>query len=417
MKQTIVLLWGSARNSHHHERNGIKYLSKNFKLIHFNCLPLLNRNNSYSDFDSKNIASTIEISSFDQLHRCLNTIKPDYAIDLIGPTREMLQIARILDNLSVKLIVQNIGPIQVPYRIEYWKYLLKCIFKKSAVKVNSGNLIKQKRSNLFTEVKIMILIRTLFVNFNAKIVRVKLSRIRPYAAIVVGTKGLNYYTKNAKFKIESPSYDYYRYQLLSKKLVTKYTKKDRKYIVFIDDNLTSGLDFELIKITEPIHDKPLYFTRLNLFFDYLEFLYGCPLIISGHPSDKNRAQYSSNFQGRTIVYDKTAELVSGSLLVVIQASTAVSFAVQSMKTILSVTSNELEDSFIGPQIRSLSKKVGSTYINIDKFSPSSFKIQEINEKKYLRYLNEYIAISKFECKHPMEFLSALLTQNNLLNYL
>jgi hypothetical protein len=415
MKQTIVLLSGTSWNPHHHKRNGIEFLSKNFKLVYFNCLPLLNRNNSYSDFHSKNISSFIEISNFDQLHTCLNTIQPDYAIDLIGPTREMLQINRILDDLSVKLIVQNIGPIQVPYRSEYWKYLLRCIFKKRAIKVYSGNLIGQKKSNLFTQVKIKALINTLFVNMSEKILRVKLRRIKPYAAIVAGKKGLSYYTKNAKFTVECPSYDYYRYQLLSKKLLIKHTKKDVKYIVFIDDNLTSGSDFDILNVIEPIQDKQLYFTKLNLFFDHLEFLYGCPLVISGHPSDKNREQYSSNFQGRTVVYDKTAELVSGSLLVVIQASTAVSFAVQSMKTIISVTSNELQDSFIGPQIRSLSKKVGSTYINIDKFSPASFRIQKINEKKYLRYLNEYIAISKFECKHPIEFLSALLKQNSLLN--
>jgi hypothetical protein len=203
--------------------------------------------------------------------------------------------------------------------------------------------------------------------------------------------------------------------LLSKKLFIKPTKKDRKYIVFIDDNMTSGADFDILNVTEPIQDKHLYFTKLNLFFDHLEFLYGCPLVISGHPSDKNRERYSSNFQSRTVVYGKTAELVSGSLLVVIQASTAVSFAVQSMKAIISVTSNELQDSFVGPQIRSLSKKVGTTYVNIDKFSPASFRIQKINEKKYLRYMKEYIAISKFECKHPMEFLFALLNQNSLLN--
>jgi hypothetical protein len=273
----------------------------------------------------------------------------------------------------------------------------------------------QRKSKLFTQVQTIVLIKTLFVNFSEKIVRFKLRRIKPYAAIIAGKKGLNNYTKNAKFIIEGPSYDYYRYQLLSEKLFIKPTKKDRKYIVFIDDNMTSGSDFDILNVTGPIQDKQLYFTKLNLFFDHLEFLYGCPLVISGHPSDKNREQYSSNFQSRTVVYDKTAELVSESLLVVIQASTAVSFAVQSMKTILSVTSNELQDSIIGPQIRSLSRKIGSTYTNIDKFSPASFRIQKINEKKYLRYLNEYVATSRFECKHPIEFLSELLNQNDLLN--
>jgi hypothetical protein len=409
MNQTLVILSGAPLNNHNYERMGIQILSQNFNLIYLNCLPLLNRHNSIDKIDLSVRINYEEIISFDQLNNFLKNLQPDYALDFIGPSEEMLKISHLLDKLSIKLIIQNLGPINSQYRLEYWRYRIRHIFKKRHVTSYTQPLVDTNNS-LFLS-KYLIILKTLFCNLKKKIFKIKLRYINSHVAIVAGKKGINAYTKNAKFIINSPSHDYYKYKLLFKKTGAMQIKSDPAFIVFADDNLTSGLDFKTLRILPPIYDKKLYFMNLNIFFDFIELQYKCPVIIAGHPSDRNRELYSLNFQNREVVFGKTAELILNSALVIIQASTSISFAIQSRKKIISITSNELNNSNIGPQIRSLSKKVGSTYINIDKFSKSSFIEPKVRERKYKNYLENYIAISDFECIHPIEFLSNFLIQN------
>lgn len=118
------------------------------------------------------------------------------------------------------------------------------------------------------------------------------------------------------YTINHPDYERYLQ-------VRNQTERKDKYILFIADNYPYHPEI----VMRPGYDREevakRYYMSLNRFFDKVEETYGCKVVIAEHPS----AHWDVNpFDGREIVYFKTAELVRDSFAVCLHMSNAFSFA-------------------------------------------------------------------------------------------
>ena len=91
----------------------------------------------------------------------------------------------------------------------------------------------------------------------------------------------------------------------------------------------------------------------------------------------------------------TEELVKNSSLVLLHASTAVSYAILFKKPTIFLTSYNLRKSWMGPRINNLAKVVNGQIINMDNDLNKPLDLQnllKIDESKYKNYLDQYLKV-------------------------
>ena len=91
----------------------------------------------------------------------------------------------------------------------------------------------------------------------------------------------------------------------------------------------------------------------------------------------------------------TAEIVKDATLVLLHASTSVSYAILFNKPVLFLTSYELSKSWIGPRIKNLAQVIDGKLINMNFSLNSSLKLNSfltINKDKYQNYTDQYLKI-------------------------
>ena len=111
-----------------------------------------------------------------------------------------------------------------------------------------------------------------------------------------------------------------------------------KYIVYVDQYFlfhptveldNPGVDFESLRKT--------YYQSLNRFFDVIEQKYDVRVVIAAHPV----ANYQENlFNGREVIYFKTAELIRDCEAVCLHNSCSISFAILFDKPICIIHNNQ-----------------------------------------------------------------------------
>lgn len=138
-----------------------------------------------------------------------------------------------------------------------------------------------------------------------------------------------------------------------------------KYIVFIDQYYPLHPDFE--QFEKSLNLKSLaasQYSSLNHFFDLIEKQTDCKIVIAAHPS----ADYAcyNPFEGREIVYYKTAELVKDATAAFSMGSNAISFVILFNKPFCTITSNAIKQS---PRCSNFTKKyanaIGQEVVDID----------------------------------------------------
>ena len=129
---------------------------------------------------------------------------------------------------------------------------------------------------------------------------------------------------------------------------------------------------------------------MNIFLDKVEKEFKKKIIIAAAPKSEVK-KISQLFNNRKVVINKTFDLIRESELVIVHKSTAVSFAVLLKKPILFLTSDELNKTWFGDDIRDQAMLLSSKVFNVNQKTKISKKdIYSINEKKYKKYINDYI---------------------------
>lgn len=392
----ILILLSIPLTKQNYQRIGIPFLSKNFTVIVFQCMDLVGRGRlSISHIDEKWYQYE-EVESETQFVELLKRYKPEYAIDFMGLDVFDSKIGRILKDQNVELVIQKLGSL--PYNREF-----NLRFKRRLnlrTKLNSENRIKFKKdsslSNLTrSELKYKDILTRIRQRVNQKLLPFKLRFKTPYIALLAGNKSRTILTRMAKETIWVSSNDFHTFQKVKQTNSSPYPKD---YLVFLDDCVSRAHDWEILKMPSPVVES-VYFSRLNRFFQMLENDYSIPVVIAGHPNTVNDKFYSYEFNGRDVIYGKTAELVMHSQGVLFHASTSVSYAILSRKPITSVTSEELDLSHYGKFIRSISRAVGSKLVFMDQEYNSKSLSAQIDSKKYTAYELDFLSNSHSnECK-------------------
>ena len=174
----------------------------------------------------------------------------------------------------------------------------------------------------------------------------------------------------------------------------------KPYFVFIDQYLDKHPDFYKNKKKPPVTEK--YYKALNSFCKGLSEYAGVKYVVASHP----RRPITENVDFDTpYLYDyKSVFLVKECDFIVAHYSMAVDFAVLFGKPVLLITTDEIEKSWVNKFVVSLSKKLATDIINIDK--PIDFsEIQSVfqndaseRERVYDKFKAEHIL---FDPKNDM----------------
>lgn len=115
-----------------------------------------------------------------------------------------------------------------------------------------------------------------------------------------------------------------------------------EFIVFLDTEMVNGEDFR--KNNRYVYkDGKIYYKRLNTFFDRIERIFHTRVVIAAHPKSEFKGD---EFDGREIVYYRTAELIRRAKLVLLHCSVAVNYVVLYSKPFIILLDSDIRCSFI-----------------------------------------------------------------------
>ena len=176
--------------------------------------------------------------------------------------------------------------------------------------------------------------------------------------------------------------------------VSPYNSSHERYAVFVDEGMTEHPDLLHHRLSPPL-EASAYYPPLAGFFDRVEEILEMPVKIAAHPSSTNPNRLSQ-FEHRAVSIGRTAQMIAGSELVFVHASTARSYAVLADKPLVFLTSKALEESWIGPSIR-----LGSDILNCplaffdETPTPAEARswLQSRDSEAYRDYLRSYLVAS------------------------
>ena len=199
--------------------------------------------------------------------------------------------------------------------------------------VNPKELIKNKVS--FFEKIIFIFKNNVFKrHFLAlinKFLLIYLPNQNPFIALTSGTSYLNdprFY--QSRLKIKAHSLDYEKYLSINNKKNEKLDGLSEDYAVYIDENITGHQDNVEMNLSQPTYPE-IFFPKLETFLILLKRILGMKVVIASYPVGKNIFKdYLKNKSFKNV----TPELIKNSKLVLVHATTSISFAVLWNKPIL-----------------------------------------------------------------------------------
>lgn len=185
------------------------------------------------------------------------------------------------------------------------------------------------------------------------------------------------------------------------------TTENEPYCVFLDQYIPYHPDF--ILSGKKTIDPNTYYESLNRTLDVIEKMHNTKIVIAAHPKATNYREINP-FNSRTIVYDKTPELVSNSQFVLAHYSTSVNFAIMYNKPLIYLISNYFEQ-ILTPGamlMKQSSETLGSPLIYFDNETIEKFDLI-VNSNKYLEYKYRYMTSPESENKSTIDILLEFLT--------
>lgn len=390
---TIVILLGAPFTSQNYERIGIPYLSKHFEVIVFDCMKWLGRNSEGANSRQAVWSKIIPIGSRLDFDEQIKNYSPHYAIDFIGFGDFTLDICNTLEKYNVKFVIQKTGslpPANIAMRLQ--KFIRRLFFRGEKISgpINSSN------KNPIAKKMALSPISNLMALVNRKLGDVilvnKLNSLPNRIGLIAGNKSLDRFTRKCDPIIWIGSHDYHTYNRTKKELSLNATSEiGLPFILFIDDYLPGASDWIFLGMSPPV-SAATYYPALNIFFEKIEAIFDMPVRIAAHPNGIDDKNYESKMGGRAVFHGDTAMLTLKSSLVLAHGSTAISFAVLDRKPTVFLTSQELDRSHFGLNVRAMSKSLGSPLFFIDDNENQMIDLKKIyvNEAKYKAYQEDFL---------------------------
>lgn len=180
-----------------------------------------------------------------------------------------------------------------------------------------------------------------------------------------------------------------------------------RYVVFLDEYLPHHPDFMMFGVDTVSSDA--YYASVNLYLEKIEKAFNLEVVIAAHPKAE-RYKERNFFNGRTVLFNKTAELVKNSEFVLAHMSTAVGFAVLSQKKVQFFYTNELSERMQSHLniIKFYAECLGTTAINIDVSTEIPTDIESFDVLKYEDYKYCYLTSKETENRNSYEIIKETL---------
>jgi hypothetical protein len=403
-KPVIALLGGMNLTAQNVYRTGVEYLEKQFEVVVFDCRPFLQRPIDPRIEIDPRFRRVYQLTSLGDLVSILQSLKPVYAIDFIGPCREMKLIQPALRIAGCKFVIQKLGQLPQPSlfqrRLNQFLFILKLLVgqrsHKERTQVDSRDTSSEVMGYTSSISKVRKIVSAYFeTKYYGK----------ADIALAAGRQAIKSSSKMAHITLSVKSTDSHMFAQATRTYSRDHLRgiSDR-YALFIDDALVHATDWALLRQESPV-EATFYYRQLNNFLSQIEKSGKISVIIAGHPQALNNLDYISKFDGRPVYFDCTPNLVLGCRFAIAHASTAISFAVISDKPMVIVSNSELDKGAYGRNIRNMAKALGVSVNMMDHFAPSITVPQQPN-KQYAKYRQKLLYDKNCVENEPWEeFLS------------
>jgi len=399
----IAILLGAPLTDQNYERIGIPYLSAHFDVVTIDCLGWLGRSTQDIPQHRQRWGAVVPVSSGAELGRAIAELRPAHAIDFIGRGPFTAEIQNVLAATGVKFVVQRTGSLPRPGILGRLHLLLRRSVTPAAAVEGPSATSLPSRERPFD----------VFARRLSAVLNRGRDLLDPDIGLLAGRGSLDSFTRRSGKIIWIASQDAHLYARAKVAWRQKQGATGPPYILFVDDYLPHASDWKLLGLRPPVTAES-YYRSMRQFMDDIEAHLGLPVTIAAHPSSRHDAMLSENFGGRRVVIGETAQLVLGSRLVLLHASTAVSFAVLDEKATVFLTSDELKRSSYGLTINAMANSLGGRILNIDSPQAAMRLSAEpsINRQKYARYIDRYLRTSEATETEAWQAFSEFVLQNN-----
>jgi hypothetical protein len=207
----------------------------------------------------------------------------------------------------------------------------------------------------------------------------------------------------ANFRFNKKLYGHH-HDLERSKFIKSINNK-KKYFVFLDENLAMHPDLQILKNKQWVSKKK-YYDDVRIFLLFLKKIYNVDIYIAAHPTTTKN--YFNDFK---LIKNKTAQLIKSCSLTIVHQSTSTNFPIIYKKKIIFITTDEINQTHLGPTIKGLAKYLNTKPINLSKnYDPKLIKSRITNVSKYNKFIDNFI-------KHPQCTKNdiGLLLKNNFKN--
>jgi hypothetical protein len=373
----LLVLTVQPLTRHNFIRLGVNTKYKNWKIIYWNVLPLINLK-IYKLFTragsrhKKNINYKEIFSLFDLIKKFKNIPKNFFYLNLGGDILLTSILDRCLFFLGGKKISFNSGG----------EVNLKFYTKK-----NITNYIN--KNNFF---KIVLRTSLMFYKKIINIISLKIGSTKPALGFAFNSniykKIKKQYREKNLIKIDAAEVELF---LKNKKKTYKH-----KNIVFIDDVVENSFDYKLGYAQDDERKAEDYWDPIKEFLNLIKLKFtDHKIIIAAHHRRNKNDKPINEYK---FFFDKTSELIKNSKLVLCHNSLACQIAVLYKKPIIFLTSDYYKNFHYHSYLltKQLAKTLGTQCLHIEKKLTSKslmlkkFQTININVKKYENYRKKYI---------------------------
>ena len=380
-----------------YEKSGIEFLlNKGYSVEVIDAFniqyPNEYRNVLLPQVSSKEIKIT-EVSMYSDIKKILNSYSDSDCVILMYRTGFIFnRITRVLNKKKIPVVCISTGSIPSPNFDRKNNYLERI---KKDLKVYSFKFILNFIFHKILDRVSFILLRpkVQYFIYGGTFSLINSAKILKQASKIVSAHTLDY--------------DIFLQEKLKIKSEYEKSNKQKKYIVFVDQNLLDDPDRYLHNNSSPVIDymRLEYYKKIGVFFDYLEGEFSHKVVIAAHPrSDVNLL--SENFKNREVVINNTAKLIKNCEFCVLHSSTAVNFAVLYKKPVViykmklfSHIMSKYQDMFSDAIANSIN-------LSVVKIDSSNYKVSSpfIDKEAYLKYREMFIKENNSDNKMFWEIL-------------
>src|SRR5690606_1600526 len=152
-----------------------------------------------------------------------------------------------------------------------------------------------------------------------------------------------------------------------------------------------------------------YRLSMNRYFDWLEKEYRCEVVIAAHPS----SDYKTEWNGRKVIKNKTAELVKDAEWVIMHASTSNVLALLFNKPVVYLINTSMKDFYYGKTAHGISREAayfGKQAYDNDKTPYDEIAASAVSDDLRKKYRYEHVTSRESETRCNADNILAELTR-------